>query len=158
MTASNVHDGAPRMLPESALVTTPARAPANLASTVHGHPALVSMWASWCTACSDEFPALNRLSVVAAQRGAMVVGVAVGDSSDTVQEIARREQLRYTLFVDSEFKLADALGQRNVPATLVVDRDGRIVYAGGALDERALSVFKKVMDAEEHAPTREASR
>jgi peroxiredoxin len=148
------------MLPagENAAVTTPERSPANLATTVQGHPALVSFWASWCTACTDEFPALNRLSTVASQHGAMVVGVAVGDSSDTVREIARREQLRYTLFVDSEFKLADALGQRNVPATIVVDRDGRIVYAGGALDERALSEFRRVMDAEEHPATREASR
>jgi peroxiredoxin len=149
------------MLPaaDSAAVTTPDRNPVNLATTLSGHPALISLWASWCTACMDEFPALNRLSTVASQHGAMVVGVAVGDSSDTVREIARREQLRYALFVDSEFKLADALGQRNVPATLVVDREGRIVYAGGALDERALTVFRHVMeDAEDHPLTREASR
>ncbi len=118
----------------------------------------MSLWASWCTACSDEFPALNRLSAVAAQHGAIVVGVAVGDSNDTVQDIARREQLRYTLFVDSDFKLADALGQRNVPATLVVDRDGHIVYVGGALDERALDAFRRAMSDEEHVSARAASR
>jgi thiol-disulfide isomerase/thioredoxin len=153
-------DGAPRMLPAepAAQVTALDRSPASLAGTVHGHPALVSLWASWCTACADEFPALNRLSTSAAQNGGMVVGVAVGDSNDIVREIARREQLRYTVFVDTEFKLADALGQRNVPTTLVVDRDGRIVYVGGALDERALSAFRRVMSGEVADGSREASR
>ena len=41
--------------------------------------------------------------------------------------------------------LADALGQRRVPATLVVDRSGRVVYRGEALDEGSLAAFRKAL-------------
>jgi len=46
---------------------------------------------------------------------------------------------------DGEFKLSDALGQRRVPATLVLDRGGRVVYSGGALDEQALAAFRAAL-------------
>jgi hypothetical protein len=45
--------------------------------------------------------------------------------------------------VDPNFALADALGERRVPATLVVDRSGHIVYRGGALDGAGLAALRR---------------
>jgi peroxiredoxin len=63
-----------------------------------------------------------------------------------VDTFVREHGVRYAQLVDEDFRLADALGQRDVPATLVVDRQGRVVYRGDALDGNGLEAFRKTLD------------
>jgi thiol-disulfide isomerase/thioredoxin len=132
-------------IPGEPVVTLDGRA-TDLGHLVEGRVALVSFWATWCTACDRELDALNRLSDrTAARPDALVVGVAVGESTETVGAFVRRRGLRYTQVLDQDFRLADALGQRDVPATIVVDRAGRIVYRGEALDGASLAAFNETL-------------
>jgi peroxiredoxin len=138
-------------LPATALVTLDGD-PADLGAIVRGRAAVVSLWATWCDACLEETSALQRLDTQAGARGdAVVVGIAVGEPRAKVAAFAREHGLHYARLVDEEFRLADALGQPRLPATLVVDRAGRIVYRGGALDAAGLAAFR---DALGEAPTR----
>jgi peroxiredoxin len=118
----------------------------DLGSVVRGHAALVSLWATWCEACVDETKALNQLEQRSRRDDdALVVGVAVGETRQTVGAFAEAHRLDYPLFVDESFRLADALGERRVPATLVVDRRGHIVFRGGALDRASLAAFRQAL-------------
>ncbi len=72
----------------------------------------------------------------------MVIGVAVGETPEKAADFARAHKLVYPQLVDEQLSLADALGQRNVPTTLVLDRQGRVVWRGGALSEEALAAFR----------------
>lgn len=135
-----------RALPPVELVT-PENAPARLDALVAGRPALVSFWATWCAGCAGEVEALNRLQDRIGGDGAVVVGVSVGQDRETVAAYARSRGLRYPQLVDEEFRLADELGQRAVPATLVIDRAGHVVFTGGALDERGLAALRAAMEA-----------
>ena len=134
--------GAP--MPHVALSTMDGQV-ADLDSVRAGKPALVSFWATWCEACRKEFDSLNRLDERVKAGHAIVIGVNVGETSTVAAAFAKNHGLRYTQLVDEGFKLADALGQRQVPATVVIDREGRIVYSGGTLDERALVAFREAM-------------
>ena len=117
-----------------------------LASVLQGRVALVSFWATWCDACVREIGALNRLSALSATRSdALVIGVAVGESRTSVDSFVHDRGVRYPQVLDEDFRLADALGQRDVPATLVVDRGGRIVYRGDALDGAGLEAFRAAL-------------
>jgi peroxiredoxin len=133
-----------KRLPQIDLVTFD-NAPARLESLAAGKPALVTLWATWCESCVAEFDALKRLDARAKEAGAMVIGIDVGEPRQTAAEFARRHALSYPQLSDEEFKLADALGQKRVPATIVLDREGRVVFVGGALDEKALAAFRGVM-------------
>ena len=136
---------APRELPAAQLVTLEGE-PADLGAFVRGRAAVVSLWATWCEACLEETSALQRLSAQAAARSdAIVVGVAVGEPRATVAAFAREHGLGYARLVDEDFHFADALGQRRLPATLVLDREGRIVYRGGALDAGSLAAFRSAL-------------
>ncbi len=110
-----------------------------------GKAALVSFWATWCDACLAELDALNRLDARARAAGGMVIGVAVGEPREKAADFARRRGLTYTQLVDEKLELADALGQKRLPATLVLDRRGRVVFTGAALDEKALAAFREAM-------------
>ncbi|HVY45602.1 MAG TPA: hypothetical protein VHB21_06965, partial [Minicystis sp.] len=54
---------------------------------------------------------------------------------------------------DEEFALADALGQRRIPATLVLDGAQRVVFAGDALDDRARAAIARTLPSPKD-PTR----
>ena len=120
------------------------RRAASLSELTRGRPALVALWATWCTACAHELGELDRLQ---AKLGgdALVVGVAVGEPYDKVAEFLRARRLAYAQLVDEEFKLSEALGERRVPATLVVDRHGAVRYSGGALDAKALAALRSAI-------------
>jgi thiol-disulfide isomerase/thioredoxin len=100
-------------------------------------PALISFWAPWCEPCIKELPELELLANTVGPCGATVLGVAVGESPGSIAKFIRARQLSYPQFTDEQFRLADALGQRRVPATIVLDGEQKIVYVGSALDGRA---------------------
>jgi peroxiredoxin len=134
-------------LPSEPLVTLDG-VPTELSRVVQGRVALVSLWATWCTGCERELDALNRLSERTSVRSdALVVGVAVGERRETVDAFVRTRGVRFPQVLDEEFRLADALGQRDIPATLVIDRRGTIVYRGDALDGAGLAAFRRTLDA-----------
>jgi peroxiredoxin len=135
-------------LPSTPLVTLEGAA-TDLPTVLHGRVAVLSLWATWCDACVDEIAALERLDAQAHSRDdALVVGIAVGEPRETVAAFALHHRLPHEQLVDERFQLADALGQQRVPATLVVDHAGRIVYRGGALDPAGLAAFRTALQAQ----------
>lgn len=135
---------APDKLPDVAVIDLD-RAPKSVEGLRAGRVALVTFWATWCDACQKEFSALNRLDDRATGDQAVVIGVAVGEPSAKVRGFVQEHGLKYAQLVDEEFHLTDALGQRKLPATLIVSRTGDVVYAGGVLDAQALAAFRKAM-------------
>jgi peroxiredoxin len=133
----------PTQLPAAELQSLTAEKQA-LAEALNGRPALLSLWATWCDACQKEMPDLEALDREAKQRGAVVMGVAVGESVATVKSFATAHRMSYAILVDEEFHLADALGEKRVPATIVIDRTGKIVYTGGKLDSESRAAFEKL--------------
>jgi thiol-disulfide isomerase/thioredoxin len=124
-----------------------------LAELLGGRPALINFWAPWCEPCVRELPELERLAQTVGPCGAAVFGVAVGETPAAVAAFVRGRQLSYPQFTDEQFHLADALGQRRVPATVVLDADQKVVYAGSALDGRATDALATALaDASGGAP------
>jgi peroxiredoxin len=141
--SATAREGQP--LPAARLTSLDGK-PADLTDATRGRVALVSFWATWCEACLREMDALNRLTDRTKDRpDAIVLGVDVGESPSDVEAFVRRRGLLYPQLVDSDYRLADALGQRRVPATIVVDRKGRIVHRGDALDAESLEAFRRAL-------------
>jgi peroxiredoxin len=136
---------APAPLPPVELQTLDGRS-TRLKEALGGKVGVVSLWATWCEACRDELTALARLSERAAARGAVVVAIAVGEKRAHVEQFVKEHNLAYAQLVDEDFRLADALGQKRVPATLVIDQAGRVTFTGGALDADALAALRTALD------------
>jgi len=123
-----------------------------LRSALAGKPALVSLWAPWCAPCVREQPALERLARAAQACGGAVVAVAVGEAPETVATFARSRGLTFQQLADDRFVLADALGRRRIPALLVLDRGGHIVFSGDALDGRATAALANAIRPSNDGP------
>jgi thiol-disulfide isomerase/thioredoxin len=121
--------------------------PTRLSSEISGRVAVISLWATWCEACVAELDALSRLSERVEASGGVVLAVAVGELRATVRAFVSGRKMPWARLIDEDFKLADALGSKRVPTTLVLDRSGKIVFAGGALDEHALAALRNALDS-----------
>lgn len=131
-------------LPVADLVTIDGR-DASLQSAVGGSVAVVDLWATWCAACQRERPKLERLYGAFAARGLRVVGVNVGEEPSVVVAYLAENHVPYPNYLDPAFHLADALGERRVPAVLVIDRGGRIVHRSGSLDRETLESVEALL-------------
>lgn len=125
---------------------------APLSAVLERRPTLVSFWAPWCEPCLREQPALERLSHAAQACGGAVVGVAVGEAPDGIAAFARQKGLTFPQFTDEDFVLADAIGQRRIPATMVFDDRQRVVFTGEALDAKATAAFQALLVGRPGAP------
>ena len=116
--------------------------PTRLGQAAGNRPALISFWAPWCEPCVREQPVLQRLARKASACGAAVVGVAVGENRKAISRFAGDRQLDFPQLIDQEFRLSDALGQRHIPATLVLDADQKVIFSGEGLDNRAVAALQ----------------
>ena len=107
-----------------------------------GSVAVIDLWATWCTACEEERPKLARLHAAYSAHGLRVIGLDVGESPGVVSAYLSKNRISYPIYLDPDFRIADALGEKRLPTLLVVDRDGRIVRRSPTLDAETLGMIK----------------
>ena len=115
-----------------------------------GSVAVIDLWATWCTACEHERPKLERLYAAYREQGLRVVGLDVGETPSVVSAYLAEQRVGYPVYLDPDFRVADALGEKQLPTILVVDRDGRIVHRAASLDPDTLQHVKALLAGEPH--------
>jgi cytochrome c biogenesis protein CcmG/thiol:disulfide interchange protein DsbE len=88
--------------------------------------AIVRFWASWCTPCQREAPAVERFAQSAAGRG-RIVGVDYGESETAgPRAFLRRYGWTFPNLSDPNAHAGEAYGLVGLPSTFVIDARGRI--------------------------------
>ncbi len=97
-------------------------------SSLRGKVVVVNFWATWCPPCRRELPSLERLRRALPPDQALVLGINVGESWDTVASfIAGVEPApAFPILYDEKSSVLKAWPVRGLPTTFVVDRQGRI--------------------------------
>src|SRR5678815_5225327 len=94
--------------------------------SLHGHVVLLNFWATWCGPCRDEIPELNSLEHDFSDSGLKVIGVSWDDSGEGIRQFQTEIPQDYTVALGGENLQAQFAGIRSLPATIVIDREGRI--------------------------------
>ena len=94
-----------------------------LAIGTPGAKTAVVAWSTWC-GCRYELPAWKQLADELRDGGLRVVTVALDDDPEPVR---RWVQEGLPTAVDTEHRLSDLFGVVNVPATVWLDEEGRVV-------------------------------
>jgi cytochrome c biogenesis protein CcmG/thiol:disulfide interchange protein DsbE len=95
-------------------------------SDLRGKVWLLNVWASWCTACREEHPALLDF---ARRNSVPIVGLDYKDSAgDASKWLARLGNPYRVVPVDRDGRVGIDYGVYGVPETFVVDQRGVIVH------------------------------
>jgi cytochrome c biogenesis protein CcmG, thiol:disulfide interchange protein DsbE len=94
--------------------------------SLHGKPALINFWASWCAPCKQEAPELRRFAEQIRHR-ATLVGVDWNDRAENARAFIAESDWRYPVLRDSSGDVGNAYGLNGLPTTFVLDSSGHIV-------------------------------
>ena len=112
-------------------------------SDLRGHPVLLTFWASWCGPCRRELPGVAKLDVDYKDRGLVVLGVN-DEGKGTARKFLDKSDLPISTLDDSGQKAHRLYRVRSIPATFLIDRDGKIVrFFSGTKDEETLRAALK---------------
>jgi thiol-disulfide isomerase/thioredoxin len=119
------HTMAPKPVPQ--LAFDDAKGVAHTLAEFRGKVVLLNIWATWCAPCREEMPALDRLQAELGGERFQVIPISVdvqgaGIGRKFYTDVGIKA---LPLYVDPTAKAAFTLDAAGLPATLLLDRDGR---------------------------------
>jgi len=91
-----------------------------------GQVVLVNFWATWCGPCRQEMPHLNRLYDKYRSAGFVLLGVNIDDDPRAAADLAAKLGVHFPVLLDTDKRVSRAYDMSAMPATLLIDRDGRV--------------------------------
>lgn len=94
-----------------------------------GQVRIVVFWATWCEPCRDQFPVLELLARAHQAEGLTIYAVAVDEDQAQVAAFLETTPLPFMVLADKGgARHGERLGIERLPATLLVDRTGRVRF------------------------------
>jgi len=112
-----------------------------LLSDLQGKPVFLNMWASWCMPCRAEFPGLEKLQAELPELQMVVLNI---EKEEPFQTFVSSSELELP-FYRASGALPKELTPRAIPASYLIDAQGKIVYEYlGAADWGAEEVVEQI--------------
>jgi cytochrome c biogenesis protein CcmG/thiol:disulfide interchange protein DsbE len=113
-------------------------------SELRGRPVLLNIWASWCTPCKAEMPALQRTYQTYVSQGFVILGINAANQDDSAQAIsfAAAQGLTFPILLDASGEVSRAYQVRALPSSFFINSQGVIqdIVVGGPMSEALLQI------------------
>lgn len=107
-----------------------------------GRVVLVNIWASWCTPCKAEMPAIQRVYDKYKDEGFVVLAVNATnqDNLNDVKNFVSSQSLTFPILLDLEGEISNKYRVQALPTSFFITPDGIIneVVIGGPMAEALL--------------------
>jgi cytochrome c biogenesis protein CcmG/thiol:disulfide interchange protein DsbE len=113
-----------------------------------GQVLVVDFFAAYCAPCRHRLPLLEALHRKRPELA--IVGISLDESAERTAALVARYGLTFPVVHDSGAALAGRFRVAELPAAFVVDRAGRLVWAGGG--EQAEDALTRAAEAVLRAP------
>ena len=110
-----------------------------------GKVTIVDFWASWCKPCREENPNVVALYNELHAKGLNIIGVSLDKEAGAWKEAIAKDQLAWNQVSNLKFwkePIAETYGVKSIPATFILDANGKIV----AKDLRGAELKAKVSE------------
>jgi len=104
-------------------------------SEQRGKIVFINFWATWCPPCREEMPTMERLYERMKHSGVEMLAISVDADPTSITPFLGERQFTFTVGLDPKMSVASTYGVRGLPASFIVDREGRL--AAVALGPRA---------------------
>lgn len=93
-----------------------------------GKLVVLNIWATWCSPCRREMPALERLGRLLDPQRFAVIGLSVDEDEHVVREYLNDKGITFARFIDKDLKIVrDLLGVGVYPTTILIAPDGTLI-------------------------------
>ena len=94
-------------------------------ATLHGKPALIDFWASWCEPCREEAPELARLQR-SLSGSAAIVGIDYTDQEENARSFLLKYGWKFPVLSDPDGIYGARYGFSGLPTAIVLDSNGGV--------------------------------
>lgn len=111
-----------------------------------GKVLVLNFWATWCPPCRREIPDFIEAYKELKEKGLEILGVSVDELSvDVLRDWTQKAGMNYPVAMATAKIIADYQPGEFIPATIVIDRGGRIRYRQSSLMDKGtlLRLFKE---------------
>jgi len=115
-----------------------------------GNIVFLNFWASWCTPCREEMPAMERLHQEFKDQKFLVFAVAVKDRKQDAINFVKELKLTYPIGLDPEGEVGMLYGAWGLPTTYLIGPKGEgLARAWGPADWHGAAARKLIKELTE---------
>ena len=115
-------------------------------SDYRGQGVFLNFWGTYCPPCEKEMPAMDRQFQVYKDQGVQTIAVNIAQTNLEVQSFVDKYQLSFPVPIDKTKDVRDAYNITNLPATVLVDPDGKVVkIITGEMTEADIASFMELV-------------
>jgi peroxiredoxin len=92
-----------------------------------GKPILLTFWLSYCSACQEDLPLLEKFSEGKRDQLIMLTVGIDGKNEKRMRRFVKEKKITLPILLDSKEEVARAYGVRMVPTTFLINQDGLMV-------------------------------
>ncbi|MCB0345436.1 MAG: TlpA family protein disulfide reductase [Bdellovibrionales bacterium] len=96
-------------------------------SDFRGKVVLLNFWATWCSPCLEEMPALEELQSKFSTDEFVVVSIAVDAEKEIVESYVKEKQLKLVVLHDPTMKSIPKYKVDGFPESIFVDKEGKLL-------------------------------
>ena len=110
--------------------------------SLKGKVVLIEFWATWCTYCKKDEPAVEKIVREFAKDGLVVLAVDMGEPKRKVKKYLENSPRSCKIVLAEDTTLAAICNAQSYPLYVLIDRDGNIAgRQNGSAGEGALRRF-----------------
>lgn len=90
-----------------------------------GQVILLNFWATWCSNCVKEMPAIEKLYEEYGDQ-VVIIGVNVGEDESTVDAFIDTKNYTFPIAYDTESSISNLYPSAGIPYTVIIGKDGLV--------------------------------
>ncbi len=95
-----------------------------------GKVVLIDFWATWCGPCVRELPNVLEAYTKYHPQGFEIIGISLDDNRQKLETFIKEKKMTWAQYFDGkgwQNKLAEKYGVQSIPATYLLDGNGKII-------------------------------